>query len=216
MDGDFSMKDAVSGRRTQAQRRAASRQAVLDSACRLFGEKGYTGTSLEEIAEDCGLTIRPIYHYFGNKKALFAAVNQVMEAGFSACSGGIIGLGERPSQRLDMAFSLKDMGVDCVPINILDPRPGTPLENVSPPRPLEIIRTLALFRLILPDATIKIAGGRERNLGDFQAMALRAGANGMIIGGYLTTSGRSLDTDLTMIRQAGFVLENRTASVSGS
>lgn len=74
------MNDAVSGRRTQAQRRAASRQAVLDSACRLFGEKGYTGTSLEEIAEDCGLTIRPIYHYFGNKKSLFAAVNQVMEA----------------------------------------------------------------------------------------------------------------------------------------
>lgn len=66
-------------RRTQAERRAESRQAVLDSACRLFGEKGYTGTSLEDIAGDCGLTIRPIYHYFGNKKALFAAVNQVME-----------------------------------------------------------------------------------------------------------------------------------------
>lgn len=68
------------GRRTQAQRRAESRQAVLESACRLFGEQGYADTSLEEIAADCGLTIRPIYHYFGNKKALFAAVNEVMEA----------------------------------------------------------------------------------------------------------------------------------------
>lgn len=71
---------SAGGRRTQAQRRAQSQQAVLESACRLFGEKGYADTSLEEIAADCGLTIRPIYHYFGNKKALFAAVNDVMEA----------------------------------------------------------------------------------------------------------------------------------------
>jgi len=68
-----------SPKRTQAQRRAESSQAVLDSACRLFGEKGYAETSLDDIAGDCGLTIRPIYHYFGNKKALFAAVNEVME-----------------------------------------------------------------------------------------------------------------------------------------
>ena len=67
------------GRRTQAERRAESRQAVLDSAVRIFGEKGYAGTSLEDIAADCGLTIRPIYHYFKNKKGLFAAVNDVME-----------------------------------------------------------------------------------------------------------------------------------------
>jgi AcrR family transcriptional regulator len=66
-------------RKTQAERRAESRQAVLDSATRLFGEKGYASTSLEDIASDCGLTIRPIYHYFGNKKALFAAVNELME-----------------------------------------------------------------------------------------------------------------------------------------
>lgn len=66
-------------RRTQAERRAESKQAVLDSACRLFGEKGFANTSLEDIASDCELTIRPIYHYFGNKKALFAAVNEVME-----------------------------------------------------------------------------------------------------------------------------------------
>lgn len=73
------MSNTEASRRTQAERRAQSRQAVLDSACRLFGEKGYADTSLEQIASDCGLTIRPIYHYFGNKKALFAAVNDVME-----------------------------------------------------------------------------------------------------------------------------------------
>ena len=73
------MLDTIPQRRTQAERREQSRQAVLDSALRLFGDKGYAETSLEDIAGDCGLTIRPIYHYFGNKKALFAAVNEVME-----------------------------------------------------------------------------------------------------------------------------------------
>ena len=73
------MNKSTAQRRTQAQRREETRQAGLDSACQLFGEKGYSRTSLEEIAADCGLTIRPIYHYFGNKKALFSAVNEVME-----------------------------------------------------------------------------------------------------------------------------------------
>lgn len=131
-------------------------------------------------------------------------VRKVMNKGFSACSGGIIGLGESPLQRLDLAFTLADLGVDCVPLNILNPRPGTPLEKAVPPEPLEIIKTIAIFRLILPHATIKVAGGRERNLGDFQAMALRSGANGMIIGGYLTTAGRSVEDDLRMVRLAGF------------
>lgn len=136
-------------------------------------------------------------------------VRTAMGSGFSACCGGIIGMGESPLQRLELAFTLAELGVDCVPINILDPRPGTPLQGASPLEPAEIVLTVALFRLILPTATIKIAGGREKNLGDFQAMALRAGGNGMIIGGYLTTSGRSLDADLKMIRQAGFHLESR-------
>ena len=115
-------------------------------------------------------------------------------------------MGETPLQRLDLAFTLAELGVDCVPINILNPRPGTPLYESAQPEPLEILKTIAIFRLILPKATIKIAGGRERNLKDFQAMALRAGANGMIIGGYLTTAGRGLDEDLDMIHQAGFVI----------
>jgi biotin synthase len=135
-----------------------------------------------------------------------ATVKTVLSQGFSACSGGIIGMGETPAQRLDLAFSLADLGVDCVPINILNPRPGTPLADADPVEPLEIMKTVALFRLILPTATIKIAGGRESNLGDFQAMALRSGANGMIIGGYLTTGGRAVEDDLRMVRQAGFVI----------
>ncbi|MEW6348105.1 MAG: biotin synthase BioB [Thermodesulfobacteriota bacterium] len=130
-----------------------------------------------------------------------------MENGLSTCCGGIMGLGETPGQRLDMAFTLRDVGVDCVPLNILNPRPGTPLQNSLPPQPLEILKTVAIFRLVLPHATIKIAGGREKNLGDFQAMALRSGANGMIVGGYLTTSGRAVEEDLRMIAQAGYTME---------
>jgi biotin synthase len=138
-------------------------------------------------------------------------VRTVIREGLSACCGGIIGLGESPGQRLDLAFTLAEMGVDCVPVNILNPRPGTPLQGASPLQPLEILKTIALFRLILPAATIKVAGGREANLGDFQAMALRSGANGMIIGGYLTTGGRPVEKDLEMVRQAGYVLPPKSA-----
>ncbi len=133
-----------------------------------------------------------------------ATIRTVLGKGLSACSGGIIGMGEIPAQRLDLAFTLAELGVDCVPINILIPRPGTPLQDAEPLEPLEILKTVAIFRLILPAATIKIAGGREGNLCDFQAMALRSGANGMIIGGYLTTGGRAAEDDLRMLRQAGY------------
>jgi len=134
-------------------------------------------------------------------------VRTVLGQGLSACCGGIMGMGETPIQRIDMAFTLAELGVDCVPINILDPRPGTPLQNTIPPEPVEILKTVALFRLILPKATIKVAGGREKNLGDFQGTVLRSGANGMIIGGYLTFRRRSVEDDLRMVRQAGYVME---------
>jgi biotin synthase len=133
-------------------------------------------------------------------------VKTVKESGLSACCGGILGLGETPKQRLDLAFTLADLGVDCVPINVLNPRPGTRLERAIPPSPLESLKTVALFRLILPDAVIKLAGGREANLGDFQGLALRSGVNGMIMGGYLTTGGRQFEEDRRMVLQAGFVM----------
>ena len=154
-------------------------------------------TSPEYYAEICTT------HRFDQR---VSTVRTVLNSGLSACCGGIIGMGETPAQRLDLAFVLADLKVDCVPINILNPRPGTPLEHATPLEPREILKTVAIFRLILPHATIKIAGGRERNLGDFQGMALRAGANGMIIGGYLTTAGRSVEDDLRMVREAGFAI----------
>ena len=132
------------------------------------------------------------------------------DQGFSICCGGIVGLGESAQQRLELAFSLKDLGIDCIPLNILNPRPGTPLEGSEPVPPLEIIKTIALFRLILPKRTLKIAGGREVNLRDLQSLALLAGANGLIVGNYLTTPGRSAEDDLAMIRDLGYEVKGNS------
>jgi len=127
--------------------------------------------------------------------------------GFSLCCGGIIGLGESPRQRLELAFSLRELGIDCIPLNILNPRPGTPLEHSESIPPLEIIKTISLFRLILPKGTIKVAGGREVHLRDLQSLALFAGANGLIVGNYLTTPGRNAEDDFRMVKDLGFALK---------
>ena len=113
-------------------------------------------------------------------------------------------MGESPKDRVDLAFELKSLKAECVPINILNPRRGTPLGDVVPLSPMEVIKYIAIFRLVLPKSTIKIAGGREVNLRDLQAMAMQAGANGLIIGNYLTTMGRSPEQDIQMLKDLGF------------
>ncbi len=140
-------------------------------------------------------------HSFGDR---VKTIEVLKEQGFSICCGGIIGLGESPQQRLELAFSLRQLGIDCIPFNILNPRPGTPLEHSEPIPPMEIIKTISLFRFVLPKGTIKIAGGREANLRDLQSLALLAGANGLIVGNYLTTVGRNAEDDLRMIKDLGF------------
>ena len=130
-------------------------------------------------------------------------LNVMKNAGLSLCSGGILGLGESPEQWLEMIFVLRDIGVACIPVNILNPRPGTPLENLKPPTPLEVLKILAIMRLIVPETEIRLAGGREVNLRDFQAAAYWAGITGMIVGGYLTTGGRVLEQDLQMLNDLG-------------
>lgn len=123
------------------------------------------------------------------------------QAGLEVCSGGIIGLGETLDDRIDMALILEELDVDSVPINILVPIKGTPLEKQNPLSPLEAIRTIALFRLILKNKIIKVAAGRESVLSDFQALAFMAGANGMLIGGYLTIKGRDVACDWKLIEE---------------
>ncbi|MBU1146735.1 MAG: biotin synthase BioB [Candidatus Omnitrophica bacterium] len=134
-------------------------------------------------------------------------IDVLKDAGIGPCCGGIIGLGESAEDRLRLLFTLKALGVKCVPINILNPRKGTPLETIEPLLPWEIIKVVAVFRLVLQNAIIKVAGGRESGLRDMQAMAFMAGANGMIIGGYLTTKGRSVEQDLQMVKDLGFSLK---------
>ena len=144
-------------------------------------------------------------------------LQMVEEYGIHPCSGGIFGMGETPRQRIELAFELKKIHADCVPINILNPRSGTPFGHLEPLPPYEIIKNIALFRLILPMSTIKIAGGREVNLRDFQAMAMASGANGLVLGNYLTTMGRSSEQDLQMLRDLGFKTAVRqTADVRSS
>jgi len=128
------------------------------------------------------------------------------EAGLEVCSGGIFGLGESPAQRLELAYTLKEMEVDSVALNFLNPIPATPLEGAETLAPLEILQSVALFRFILPDKDIRICGGREVGLRDLHPLVIWAGANGIMIGNYLTTQGRDYQADLLMIDDLGMVV----------
>jgi biotin synthase len=126
-----------------------------------------------------------------------------IDAGMELCCGGILGMGETLEQRVDFAFELAALAPCEVPINLLDPRPGTPLGDRSLLAPREALQAIALFRLVLPSAWIRLAGGRERVLGELQAMGLLAGANALIVGNYLTTSGRAPEADLALLDALG-------------
>ena len=128
----------------------------------------------------------------------------VKSAGLELCCGGIIGMGETTRQRIELAFSISSLEPDEVPINILIPRKGTPkqLDNCSI-HPIDIISTIAVWRFIMPRTILKIAGGREIYFSDGGKLALQAGANGIITGGYLTTNGNAPNKDIQMIRGIG-------------
>ena len=130
-------------------------------------------------------------------------ISTAQKAGIRVCSGGIIGLGESLDQRVEMAFKLKEMHIDSVPLNILNPVKGTPFYDNKRPSALEILRTFAMFRFVLPKALIRTAGGREVNLRSLQAHALSGGLNGIMVGGYLTTGGRDPKEDLVMTADLG-------------
>jgi len=130
-------------------------------------------------------------------------VKTAKSADLKVCSGGILGLGETWAQRVELAFTLKELDVDSIPINFLNPIPGTRMENRSLLPVMEALKCIAIFRFINPDKDITICGGREKTLGDFQSWVFMAGANGVMIGNYLTTKGRSAEMDVDMIRQMG-------------
>ncbi|MGM0759897.1 MAG: biotin synthase BioB [Thermodesulfobacteriota bacterium] len=132
-------------------------------------------------------------------------VEAARRAGMQVCCGGIIGLGESWEQRLELAFALRSLDVDSIPLNFLNPIPGTRLADRPFVRPLEALKCIALFRLINPSTDIIICGGREVTLKDFQSWIFLAGANGLMLGNYLTTQGRSAAADMEMIQEQAII-----------
>ncbi|WP_243338209.1 biotin synthase BioB [Anaeromyxobacter soli] len=126
--------------------------------------------------------------------------------GLQLCSGGILGMGETPEQRVELAETIRELGVHCVPMNFLNPRPGTPMEHVSAITAEECLAAIAVFRLMMPAAHIFVMGGREVNLGVHQHLIFRAGANGTMIGNYLTSAGRGPGETVEMVEAQGLSL----------
>jgi biotin synthase len=139
-------------------------------------------------------------HTFADRLATLRAVR---DAGMEMCSGGIIGMGERRQAVVDLAMTLRDLGVQSIPVNFLNPIDGTPLAGKSDLNPRYCLKVLAMFRLVNPDREIRIAGGRELHLGSMQALGLYA-ANSIFVGDYLTTKGQAPEADYQMIRDLGF------------
>jgi biotin synthase len=135
-----------------------------------------------------------------------ATIETAKAAGLETCSGGIIGMGETEDDVLDLAFKLRELDTDSVPVNFLDPRPGTPLYGVERVEPAYALRVLAMFRFLNPRADLRLAGGREVNLRTLQPMALYI-VSSIFTEGYLTTPGARAHDDQQMIRDLGFEIE---------
>lgn len=130
-------------------------------------------------------------------------VKAAQAAGLKVCCGGLFGLGESWDDRIDLALTLRELGVDSVPINFLYAHPGTPMKDAPPLTAEEALRIIALYRFMLPNVTLRICGGRTHVLGDRQADLFAAGANGLMTGNYLTVAGSQYEADLAMIHTLG-------------
>jgi biotin synthase len=130
-------------------------------------------------------------------------IDAVKEAGLETCVGGILNLGETPRQRVEMAFELAEIDPDSVPINLLNPRTGTKFGDRGAMDPWEVVKWVAIFRLILPDALFRLCGGRVENLEDLQPLAVKAGLNGVMMGNFLTTLGVEPAEDREMFEDLG-------------
>ncbi|HVL63640.1 MAG TPA: biotin synthase BioB [Actinomycetota bacterium] len=130
----------------------------------------------------------------------FETCRMVRDVGMELCCGALLGMGETDDQRVELLEQLREVDPAEVPVNFLNPRPGTPLGDRSLVAPLSAIRWIALFRLALPEVILRYAGGREVTLGELQALGMTAGINALIVGNYLTTLGREPQQDLAMLR----------------
>ena len=184
--------------------------------CATLGE-----LSAEQAQRLAGMGVRRVNHnletserHFGNVVSTHSyqdrlqTLKNAKAAGLSVCSGGIFGLGEDWDDRLDMAFALRDIGADVVPINFLNAIQGTPLYGEREPlEPLQALKIIAVYRFILPDRELKIAGGREKILRDLQSWIFFAGGSSFLIGNYLTTFGRTPKQDHQMLADLGMKIQ---------
>lgn len=182
--------------------------------CATLGMLNYT--ELEQL-KDAGL--HRYHHNLETSEAFFReictthtykeklkAIEAAKSLGLSTCSGGIFGLGELWEDRIDMAVALKGLGVDSIPINFLTPIKGTPFGDRDLLSPLEALKIIAIYRLILPQCEIRVCGGRPSTLRELHPYIFLAGADGLLIGNYLTTAGRNPEDDLQMIKDLGLEL----------
>ena len=158
----------------------------------------------------CNLETAPsFFHEVCTTHTIEEKINTIKKAkklGIKICSGGIIGMGESAAQRVELAIALRDLDVQSIPINILTPVEGTPLENAKPLSEEEILTCIAVFRFINPKANLRFAGGRLQ-IKHFQDKALRAGISAALTGDYLTTIGSNIDEDIRDFTKAGFTID---------
>ncbi|MFO7569232.1 MAG: biotin synthase BioB [Smithellaceae bacterium] len=133
------------------------------------------------------------------------SIRAAKDAGLSVCAGGLFGMGEGVTHRIELADTLRRLDVDSVPINLLTPVKGTPLDHAQPLPPMEILMTIAVYRFMLPDKDIRLCGGKEINLRQLLPLGIVAGANSLMTGNYLTTTGRNSQLDHDMIADLGLV-----------
>ena len=151
-------------------------------------------------------------HSYDDRLATLAAARR---GGLGLCCGGLFGLGESWEDRISLAVTIgEQVRPDCVPLNFLQPIPGTAMENQPPLAPDECLAIIAIFRLLLPTTDIKVAAGREFCLGDQQHRIFHAGASSCMTGDYLTTTGQSTDEDLKMVAETGFDIVSELPAVS--
>jgi biotin synthase len=159
-----------------------------------------------ETAESYYPEVSTTVRYQGRLRTIEA----VREAGLETCVGGILNLGETREQRVEMAFELARINPTSVPINLLNPRPGTKFGDRDLMDPWEVVKWIAVFRLILPEALFRLCGGRVENLGELQATAVRAGLNGVMMGNFLTTLGNTPEQDREMFQELGLNVTRQT------
>lgn len=199
-----------------AQYIAAIKSHVQINVCASLGVLDVKGLA---VLKDAGLS--RYHHNLESSRSFFSSMcsthsyqerlNTIMaakETGLEVCAGGIIGIGEDMASRLEMIFELSMLEVESIPLNILVPIAGTPLEQQKRLEIEEIIRTIAIIRIALPKSALRIAGGRDTVLKDFQGLAFMTGADAMLIGGYLTVRGRDVSCDLAMLEEIKKMWDN--------